>query len=1122
MFDIRAWLTRHDLDQYADAFEENGVDQGLLAELTNEDLKDLGVARLADRKTILKIIASEDDNGGNDGQSASAGSPNIVAGKAVGGDAQRRQITVMFCDLVGSTALSVQLDPEVLHNVMTLYRMATEAVVARFDGHVAQYLGDGVMVYFGWPTAHEDDAARAVRAGLEIIKSVQSLEAEAPLSVRIGIATGLVVVGAGNDQGDARLAIGETPNIAARVQALAEPHTVAIAQSTRALLGNAFDLDDLGAHQAKGVSGRLQAYRVMNEASSESRFHAAAGSGHLTQFVGRNSEISLLMDRWGQARDGEGQVVVLSGEPGIGKSRITEMLNESLSDAPHTRLRYQCSPYYTNSAFYPLITGFEHAAGFEHDETTEQKLDKLEALLALGTDKVGDIAALMALMMSLRTDRYPALDLSPQKQKEMTIAALVEQVRGLAGRQPVLMILEDAHWIDPTTLEVFGSVIDRLQGLPVLLVITCRPEFEPPWSGYGHLTVLSLPRLSRRLGLTMVDNVTGGKALPDEVLDQIIAKTDGVPLFVEELTKMVLEAGILEEQDGRYVLTGPLPPLAIPATLQDSLMARLDRLSPVRELAQIGACIGREFPHDLLAAISALPDNDLEDAILSFVDSDLIFRQGTPPEAVYTFKHALVQDAAYDSILKSRRVRLHRQIGVWLEANRAGTQAAAAERLAEHYAAAEMPLEAVTNWFVAAEDAQSRDAIREAISHLQAGIEASCRLPDPAECVTWEIKCQLAIAPLYLGVYGWASADAHAAYRRARALGEQAGDKLAIAMGRRGDSMGLIWRGDIVSGRAVMFELQESVENDPDPVMQLIGKEAKATALVFSGDWREARQEALDAMVLFDRIADSGVPEDAGLFSAIWARVALCYSNWMLGYPEQARSAAEKAIDLARTGTVGDKMWVLTHAGADLHFIMRDVAAAAEYASEARSIHARHPRFDSLDAMCDFHIGNSESWSNHDAGGIDRMRAALTRYGEGGIAVRISALTAAIAEAEGHFGCVEEGLATLAASPDRQGENARPARFAEIWRIEGELYATCDPPDLARAETCLLEAIEIARAEEAKAWELRAATSLARLWQGQGRTREAQEILEPVYNWFTEGFDTPDLKGAKVLLAELT
>ena len=494
--------------------------------------------------------------------------------------------------------------------------------------------------------------------------AVNRLSGTEPLQVRIGIATGPVVVGE-SGAGDASVpsaAVGETPNVAARLLALAGPDQIVIAPSTHRLLGNTFEIEDLGDHTLKGIDGPVRARRIRGLARSESRFDATRSSRY-TPFVGREHEVALLLARWEHAREGEGQVVLLAGEPGIGKSRITQVLRERLADTPHLRLQYQCSPYHSGSAFHPLIEQLARAAGFERDDTPERKLDKLEAMLALSAEELPTIAPLFAALLSLPIDRYPSRMLSPQKHKELTIAALVDQPVRLGKRQPVLMICEDAHWIDPSTLETMALMVERIRHAAILLVITCRPEFVPLWTGHGNVTLLHLNRLSKRHGAAMTDRLTGGKALPDEVLTQILERTDGVPLFVEELTKAVLEAGFLHDAGGRWELSGPLPPLAIPSTLQDSLMARLDRLAPpIKDVAQIGACIGREFDHELLAAVAPMSAGDLHDALDKLVASGLIFCQGSVPEAIYSFKHALVQDVAYDGLLKSRRQQIHARI----------------------------------------------------------------------------------------------------------------------------------------------------------------------------------------------------------------------------------------------------------------------------------------------------------------------------------------------------------------------------------------------------------------------------------------------------------------------------
>jgi class 3 adenylate cyclase len=704
MSEVRGWLEGIGLGQYADAFEANDIDMDLLKQIDDQALKDIGMASAGHRLRIRNALTKLDSAPTID-TNASSAAPAVDVPAAF---AERRQLTVMFCDLVGSTALSTKLDPEDLREIIGVYQRRCAEVIAKSGGFVAQYLGDGVLAYYGYPQAHEDDAERAVRAGLDLVAAVAKLDAgaDSALRVRVGIATGLVVVGDLIGEGTAQhqTVIGETPNLAARIQALAEPSAVVIAGNTRRLIGELFEYRALGSVSVKGFSKPVPAWQVMGVSAVDSRFEALRAT--TTPLVGRDEEMELLVRRWQQAKGGNGSVVLISGEPGIGKSRLAQTLLERLSAEPHTRLRFFCSPHHQDSALYPSITQLERAAGFRREDTDEQRLDKLETVLTHAINDLCEAVPLLAALLSIPTvDRYPPLNFSPQKQKEKTLNVLLAQVEGHATRQPVILVVEDAHWSDPSSRELFDLIIDRITTVPVLVIITFRPEFAPPWVGRSHVTLLSLNRLAPRQRAEMIDCMTGGKTLPKEIADQIIDRTDGVPLFIEELTKAVVESGALTHAGDRYTLTGPLPLVAIPTSLQASLLARIDRLGSVREVAQIAAALGRQFSHELISAVALMPQQQLDDALVQLVTAGLIFRRGTPPDAEYRFKHALVQDAAYSTLLRSRRQQLHARIVAILEDQFPEIVAAEPPLLAQHCTEAGLAEKAVTYWLKAGPDA---------------------------------------------------------------------------------------------------------------------------------------------------------------------------------------------------------------------------------------------------------------------------------------------------------------------------------------------------------------------------------------------------------------------------------
>jgi len=1113
MSKIRQWLQELGLGQYADAFEENAIELAHLPDLDTDALKELGVTAMGHRMTFLKAAAGHATVAPDAPQQETE-----TIQQAPAGNAERRQITVMFCDLVGSTELSEALDPEDLRNLLQTYQQSCGEVVQRYDGHVAQYLGDGLMVYFGWPKAHEDDAGRAIRAALDIVSALKTVATSAELRVRIGIATGPVVVGE-TGAGDAsvpKAAVGETPNIAARVQALAGAGEIMIGASTHRLAGGAFEYEDFGEHSLKGIVEPMRVWRVTRDSGVESRFDARRAAG-LTPLVGREHEIGLLMEHWQQAKDGEGQVVLLSGEPGVGKSRVTQALRESTASEPQIRLRYQCSPYHANSAFHPIIDQISRAAGFERDDSAESRLDKLEALLALSAEDVARVAPLFAAVLSLPLDRYPASGLSPQRQKAGTIAAFVEQTVALSLQQPVLMIFEDVQWVDPSTLETLTAIIDRIQSAHVLLVVTYRPEFAPPWTGHGHLTAHNLARLSRRQGADLAARVAGAKALPDDVLEQIVAKTDGVPLFVEELTKTVLEAGFLRETEDAYVLEGPLPPLAIPATLQDSLMARLDRLSPVKEIAQIGAVIGRDFSYELLAKVAPQGENALGGDLDQLVESELVTRRGEPPEAVYTFKNTMVQEVAYESLLKSKRQVLHARIGQVLRTDFPAIGEAEPELLARHFTEAALPEPAVECWLKAGLRAEEHSANLEAVTHLENGLAIVGKIANDDVRIRFEIALNLALGTALIGTRGLVE-PVDAVFERARELSEEVDSPSERFVATWG-----LWhfhnvRGAYETASALWGELMGLADAENDSGLLLQGHHASWTTNLCQGNFLSVREHTAHGREVYDikvhqahKIAYGG--HDPGVCAGVFEGLTL----WLLGYPDQALESFDAAVALARRLAHPMSLAQSLTYGNWVSVLRGEPERAEEHAAEAVRVATEHG-ITMFVARCQVIRGWVMAQRGDADEGMANIREGLVGCKQTGARMGEPYYTALLAESHLAAGQIEEASAAIGQA--RKIVEARDERWieADILRLDGEISLSLAPTE---AEARYKEAIRAARDRQARSLELRAASALARYWRSQDRRSEAVDALAPVYDWFGEGFATADLIAAKALLEEL-
>jgi class 3 adenylate cyclase/predicted ATPase len=1111
---IGDWLRGLRLGQYEAAFRENDIDAEVLPELTTEDLIALGVTSIGHRRKILAAITA-----------LSAGLPDAEvrappADKTAQADAERRQLTVMFCDLVGSTLLSTRLDPEDLREVIAAYHHAVARTIAAFDGFVAKYMGDGVLVYFGYPQAHEDDAERAVRAGLGVIDAVGRLDVKcAELQARVGIATGLVVVGdlIGEGSAQEQSVVGETPNLAARLQTLAEPNAVIIAAGTRRLVGDLFELRDLGALDVKGIAEPIAAWWVVRPNIVASRFEALRGLA-LIPLVGRDEEVDLLLRRWSRAKTGEGQIMLISGEPGVGKSRILAELVERLHAEPHFALRYFCSPYYQDSALFPFIDQLGRAAEFGHDDVPGVKLLKLGAVLAHSGPPNEDMSYLADLLSLPPLEQHPLPKLSPQRKKERTLEALLRQLEGLARHQPVLVAFEDVHWIDPTSLELLDLAVERVRSLPVLLIVTFRPEFRPPWTGQARVTMLTLNRLDRRDRTALVEQIANGKSLPDEVVAQIVDRADGVPLFVEELTKSVLESGLLREEGDRYILDGALPPFAIPTTLHDSLMARLDRLASVRLVAQIGAAIGREFPYRLLRAVSGLPEDELRIALDRLVTSELVFQRGRPPDAIYAFKHVLVQDAVHGTLLRTPRRQLHARIAEALKKLSPELAESQPEILAQHYSEAELTGNSVACWLKAGQRSAARSAMAEAAAQLEKGLNKLGLLPQTRERQQRELEFYSILGMALQAVKGFAAQETGDAYARARKLWEQLGSPSAFLQIPHGQSLYHMNRGEYDLSVRLDEELLRLSRQNEDCAGLVLGHASFGRNLLLVGQLAASRSHLEEVLSLDDPISCASLVHQAGFDSSVASKAFLAIVLLCLGFPDQALALSEAAVDEARTLAHPPTLTLSLAVGAVLFSLIDDDVVLGERSDQLIEL-ATDQGFLFWRVVGSIFRGWVKVKNRELVEGMSLLRDGSTAYRGTGARMFVPHHLALLARACAIAGQYEEGLGQLNDAlqiVDRTGERWLQA---ELSRLKGQLLLRLGHSDAA--EESYRKALTIANAQGARLLELRAAVSLARLRRDHGRRSEAGDLLAPVYGWFTEGFGTPDLKKAKALLDEL-
>ena len=1058
--------------------------------------------------------------------------------------ADRRQVTVMFCDLVGSTLLSEQLDPEEWRDVLGAYQAACRQIIERFDGYIAKYLGDGLLVFFGYPTAHEDDAPRSLHTGLGILQAVQHLGARLgqPLQIRIGIHTGLVVAGeVGNDALDI---VGTTPHIAARLQALAQPGTLVASAETCQLASGLFTTASLGPQTLRGVSESISVYRVVGEREARHPLESAVLPG-LTPLTGREKEAGLLRERWEQVQERHGQVILLSGEAGIGKSRLIQALAERAAQtSAATLIEYRCSPYYQSSALYPLIDFLQRILNFKMDEPPPQKLDKLARALDRQGFSREAVLPLFAAMLSLPhpTD-YPPLVGTPQQQKQQIQETLVTWLLQEAERQPLHCVVEDLHWADPSSLEFLGLLIEHIPRARILLLLTYRPDFRPPWALRSHMTQMMLSRLPRKHIEVMITNVSRGKTLPAEVVEQIASKTDGVPLFVEELTKMVLESDFLKEEAERYILIGPLPNLAIPTTLHDSLMARLDRLAPVREIAQLGATLGREFSYELIKVVCPVPEADLHQALAVLVEAEILYQRGILPNAAYTFKHALIQDAAYQSLLKSKRQHYHEQIARTLAAYVSVSGDIHPELLAHHYTQAGLKEEALSYWYQAGERAVRQSANEEAIGHLQTGLALLDTLPLSPQHQRHELAFQTALGRSLMAARGSAASVVEQAYSRAQTLCEQFGDREQLFTILRGVWDHHLVRGALQRARELGEQLVVLTAGTTDALVQAEARFALGGTFFWLGEL-EASRVHIGQGLPHTRHLDDAAAYMFGQHPEVGCLGYEILSLLILGYPEQAQQQWNRSL----VDSAQERGHPLTLAYA--HFFEAVFAQLRQEVSNVRThaqavIQLAHEQGSSYWLSMGTVL---EGWARAVQGeateGMTQIQHGLQEFRKTGAALVLPYFLGLFADTyaqksqgEGlRAPLIEAGLASLAealAWSERTGERIYAA---ELYRLKGTLLSqqaravdstSSLPSDsCGRIADCFQHALSIARRQQAKLFELRAAISLNRFWQEcegepasmQQKRQAARRDLQQVSDWFTEGLDTDLLRQARMLL----
>ena len=1131
--DVRAWLTAAGFERFAELFEASEIDGEALVMLNDEHLKELGIAigpRTKLRKAIDQLNAAATTASAAPTVSPSLAGPDASMSAAAAqaarvSEGERRQLTVMFIDLVGSTALSTQLDPEDLRGVLAQYHKAAAAVIQELRGFVAQYLGDGILAYFGYPQALGNEAERAIRAGLAIIEAIQGLAippgASNRLAARVGIHTGQVVVGdIGAGSHHEQLALGETPNVAARIQALAAPNSLLVSSTTWRLAQRHFDFEEQPAQELRGLTQAIRLYRVVAQSDFQDQDESDA-QGQQIPVVGRDAEMRLLGERWAQSSAGRGQVVLLGGEPGIGKSRLVEALRRQVVAGQGLQIVVRCSPYHVNSALHPAIEQIERVLKFQRDESALERLAKLDRLVSGFRFADTKTAPLLAALLSIDVPpgRYPPLGLNPSQQRQKTLDTLTAWMLEEAQRQPVLAVYEDLHWADASMIELLSRLVEQAPTARLLLVFTFRAEFQPSWPSSSHVTHLTLGRFSQTDANAMIQRVLGGLAVPAEVLEHVVAKADGVPLFIEELLRMIIESGLIRKDAERYVLTGPLSTLAIPATLQDSLMARLDRLASAREVAQLAATLGREFSGELIHAVAPMGQAELDEGLARLVQAELIYRRGQGQNLSYLFKHALIRDAAYQTLLKSRRLFYHERIGRVLEERFADIASKQPELLAHHFTEAGLSEQAVRYWKQAGVTAMARSANIEAITHLNKGLELLQAMPKTTQNTQSKLDLHIALGSALVATKGPAALEVEAAYAQAYAVCQEVEETEQLFPVLWGLWNFYLVRGDLDKAHEVEGRFARLAQLQHDPMRQMWRFCAPAMNEFYRGDFASARAHLEEGIAQHDpaqRRAQSHVYlYDAGVTSLSF----LAWTLWALGYPEQAVRRNREAVSLARALASPFILARTLPYAAVLHQMLRE-APAVEVMAEAAVALATEQGFSQRLAWAT----NLRGWALAQQGqgheGVRQIRQGLAVFGSTGQMLWRPYFLGLLAQSHGAVAEIDQGLAVLDEALTISEQSGERHGEAEIHRLKGELLAQQPGHDPSAVEACYQLALDCARLQGARSFELRAAMALARLWQQRGQLVPARELLEGIYAWFTEGFETADLRDARALLED--